>query len=969
MFLNDEINNIKSLNNKNNFLENEIFINFINEFIKKPEIQNFFKFIIQDIINDINKKTNEKYMNENYYDSNNKINLDVMKIETIINKTIKEKEEEEEQKEREKEKKKIIRKTMESTKSSYSVLKETNNNDEDNFPEIKKYFDDITMSVLEKNSLSDKSSKNFKEFCSVQIQIMNDINKHNNMEIYSNQTILKNIYRTAISSKIFNVYQKNFSIVIDTINQLLKNIKDNLIIIPGSLKVICKAIVLLAKKRFGDNLNYVDSVFFFGQFFFNKILLSFLQFPENNYLLNNLLFITEETIYNLDFISFIINKFISGTLFLQSDDEGNLTPFNGYFMEKIPELYNIFDEIMSIDLPINLQKIIDSENLDNYNYEYNYFDEYKNDILNFQSCCLSFNDLLILLKTINDNKDFILKFETNDQFKNHYETLINDKENLNYILDKCLKNIELSSYFFNNKDKNSNDKKELSSLFKNNIEYFIINRILYNENTSNNNKYKNISILYINLNDVNEENNSIFLKKLKESLCQILYNIPYIEYMINKKFIKENSLNDLILFLSDIKIYQLFLSKHRLISQIQTLLPFEFAIDFLINNASNLPENYSNNNYQLFINEVKKEINDSIESLKSEKLFIFLNNFNLFEAKIEVLQKFLSKISKIPNYRKIKGIIGQTPVYIKIKVNHSNNNNFDNILIEIKQSISNAKKMKNLDIFTEPKRNLIIFKTIENLARNFSFENNIEFYLLDYLKHSEGRDIFNYIYKFQFNEKIRDFFGKDLKNMLTEQGILDNQEKSSINKIISKLYDYFLNYLYDSIYKYIPSIKDKEIYTKIKRLSWTKLSHFILENSNIYECLIQKIVDCFIRFEKLKTPSEKYFSFKEIIEISNNIPCKEIINFKYKSKNKEINLTLNPLILYGIIKAKPKTIVSDIKYILHFIQEKNKEIEEYFDYLLPSYLLYIKELNNNNLHGNVTKDEFTIKCNDKSLFE
>ena len=436
LFLNDEINNIKSLNNKNNFLENEIFINFINEFIKIPEIQNFFKFIIQDIINDINKKTNEKYMNENDYDSNNKINLDVMKIETIINKTIKEKEEEEEQKEREKEKKKIIRKTMESTKSSYSVLKETNNNDEDNFPEIKKYFDDITMSVLEKNSLSDKSSKNFKEFCSVQIQIMNDINKHNNMEIYSNQTILKNIYRTAISSKIFNVYQKNFAIVIDTINQLLKNIKDNLTIIPGSLKVICKAIVLLAKKRFGDNLNYVDSVFFFGQFFFNKILLSFLQFPENNYLLNNLLFITEETIYNLDFISFIINKFISGTLFLQSDDEGNLTPFNGYFMEKIPELYNIFDEIMSIDLPINLQKIIDSENLDNYNYEYNYFDEYKNDILNFQSCCLSFNDLLILLKTINDNKDFILKFETNDQFKNHYETLINDKENLNYILDK-----------------------------------------------------------------------------------------------------------------------------------------------------------------------------------------------------------------------------------------------------------------------------------------------------------------------------------------------------------------------------------------------------------------------------------------------------------------------------------------------------------------------------------------------------
>ena len=170
LFLDDEINGIKSLDEKNNFLENEILINFINEFIKKPEIQNFIRFIIQDIINDINKKTNEKYMNENYYESSNKINLDVLKIETIINKTIKEKEEEEEQKEREKEKKRIIRKAMESTKSSYSILKEPNNNDEDNFSEIKKYFDDITMAVLEKNSLNDKSSKNFKDFCSKQLK-------------------------------------------------------------------------------------------------------------------------------------------------------------------------------------------------------------------------------------------------------------------------------------------------------------------------------------------------------------------------------------------------------------------------------------------------------------------------------------------------------------------------------------------------------------------------------------------------------------------------------------------------------------------------------------------------------------------------------------------------------------------------------------------------------------------------------
>ena len=53
MFLNEEINKLNSLNEKNNFLQNEILNIFISELIKKPEIQNFFKLIIQNVINDI----------------------------------------------------------------------------------------------------------------------------------------------------------------------------------------------------------------------------------------------------------------------------------------------------------------------------------------------------------------------------------------------------------------------------------------------------------------------------------------------------------------------------------------------------------------------------------------------------------------------------------------------------------------------------------------------------------------------------------------------------------------------------------------------------------------------------------------------------------------------------------------------------------------------------------------------------
>ena len=93
MLINREFEKINSLKDKEMYLEGELINTFINELIKKVEIQNYFRLIIQDVINDINKISteNNKYENNDYI-SNNKINLDVLNIETIINKTIDDKE-------------------------------------------------------------------------------------------------------------------------------------------------------------------------------------------------------------------------------------------------------------------------------------------------------------------------------------------------------------------------------------------------------------------------------------------------------------------------------------------------------------------------------------------------------------------------------------------------------------------------------------------------------------------------------------------------------------------------------------------------------------------------------------------------------------------------------------------------------------------------------------------------------------
>ena len=993
MLIGKEINELTDITEKKNFLDSGIINEFLKELIKKAEIQKYFKVIVEDVIKEVNLKSNENYLNNfnNDYIFDNKINLDVLNIEELITQKMNEIE-----MEREKEmknKKRKFTKSIENTSSLVGIVTDipfNNSNNRSNTiytnmnegkdPNIKKYFDDVTKSILENKASDNKTADNIKEFCNSQIKIMNFLNKGSNMEIYSNQTILKHIYRSSISSKIFNVYQNFFGIIIDAINHLIENIQSNLTILPPSLKIICKAIVLLAKKKFGNSFTYIDSVYFFGKFFFNKLLLPFFEYPQKNcYLISPLLF-TEEAYYNLEIISIIFNKLYSGNLFFQTENGGNLTPFNGFFLEKIPQLYEIYDDIMSINLPVNIIQLIESKELEKVKYEYNYFSENKNEIIYHQSCCISFNDILALLKTLNNNKDLIF----DDNFKKSYEKIMNNKKNLNYILEKCYKNgDELANNIFNikedSKGNSNNDKKDSHLLSTNNLEYFIINRVTFNKNNAKKIRSINSNFSYLNLDEIEELDNDkenikkeLIINKIKSSFCEILLNLPYIDYMLNKSYIKSSSQNDFISFLSDIKSYQKYLVNH-----IVNLWNFQYSVSYLLDNISNLTNCYSENNYELLIKEIKHEISEFIKSLEFDTLSQFYNNFSYFELKQEISQIYITKLSKIPIIAKIRKTMEQVPMFIKIKVTHGNNaNNFENLLIEVKKSNTNAKKMKNSDnIFIDLKRNLIVFRTLDIFAKNFSFDKNINYYIYEYLNipSKEKRNIFDYISKFNFHQKLIEFFNKEVRQILLDNNNnnnnnnMDNFDQNILNSILSKSYDYFMNSFYDSLYKYLPCQKDKNLSDKINKLSWTNLSHFVQKNANLYECTIKKIVNCFHNLEKSKIPSEKFFTYRDLVEISKKIPCHETIKYFNKEKNKEV--LLNPIILYGIIKSKPKYLVSDVYFVQYFIQEKSGEIEEFFDDQLPSYILYIQSLNQTNLYGNINEDEFTIKCNEITLLD
>ena len=63
--------------------------------------------------------------------------------------------------------------------------------------------------------------------------------------------------------------------------------------------------------------------------------------PDINALINEYI-ISNNTLYNLKYISYIISILTSFRLFKDNDPlEGDLTPFNRVFLEKIPEIFKI----------------------------------------------------------------------------------------------------------------------------------------------------------------------------------------------------------------------------------------------------------------------------------------------------------------------------------------------------------------------------------------------------------------------------------------------------------------------------------------------------------------------------------------------------------------------------------------------------------------------------------------------------
>ena len=506
LLLEQEIDKLNNISETNKFLNDTACGYLLNELIDKKDIKAFFKIILKDIIEIMELSHSDTFL---VFEANR------------LEKNILER------------KKSLLKRSM-TRKSSNNNSNNNNNNINDSqkphSEEEKKQHEDfltnylIDLSLDNLNELKDKyiSEKNEEMKNYIEYQI----NSQTDNEVYSNKAFFKLMNNnTPNTYEVLMNYERNFIKVINFINSILDNILENLDLLPYSLKCVCKIISLLLEKKF-KGINQIEKNIFITKFFLNKIFIPILINPANGALINNYI-ISNNTLINLNTISFIFIQFTSFKLF-NSKENGAYSPFNLYFLSKIKKLLEIYDNLNVVKLPAFIGKLINGE-ISKENYEYNYFNENKNEILFHRSIFLSANHIKVLLDNIEKNKKIIFN-EKNSFFQKVVSKLVDSEDNKKFLSSLCDEN-DLIKKKPSNKKKGKKTEEKREQIIK----YFLITDILYND------KYKQLlssikkGCSYFKLeekkisehNNNKEDNKEIIenlIIKTKNVISTILYN-------------------------------------------------------------------------------------------------------------------------------------------------------------------------------------------------------------------------------------------------------------------------------------------------------------------------------------------------------------------------------------------------------------------------------------------------------------
>ena len=829
LLLQNEINSLTDINAS--FLKDSKCGIILEELIKKKEVKEFFKKVILDsmkeseIVNsslniclDINKII-KKYENifsltkENYYKT----------YEKIINRKIK-------------------------------LFNE--NEDRIKLRLINEKYINLKFCEEElKKKINEYKSKDMIDFIDKIIaKCTSSPNKYLNKNLFDNI----NDYR----EKIINYYINSFIEASEFVDKLLDKLLKYSEILPYSIKCICKIITILINKKFPKNTK-IERNKFLVNFFFDILFFPCLIKPSFNAYINEIM-ISKRMINKLTLVKELLINITLGILF----EQNYLTPFNWYIVEKMPKIFEIFDSICQVTLPPFIDKLINDELPENY--EYNYFKENTDEDNIYRIICYNINELYALVTIAEKYKNEIsINDKVLSKLKRYYNKIIEIKDNLKY------------------KDNDNNiafyDIHQEINCF---LEVNLINKDEKINKIFNLKKHKNyFSLDELKEIDTKEKKIESDIIKIKNCFYAFLYNYE----MISKNDIKKEKLGDIINILDELNNH----SNMKSTTNINNIyIPSNWYINSLIQNLSILPNNLKENDFKQLLDELEAEITNSLKNI----------NFEQLNKLIKYIKELEKEISYFENVKKI---------IIDIDLNEIADNFIKNNRIILKLEDKDAIFFKNLmdkngdfsSLFLKDDKNNIIFNSINYFLSNFP---DISKYQLNY-------DI-NY-FELMSGKKIPEIINTYLaltKNNLTKEIKLS---KEICEEVYNKIYDYIMENLYDKLFPKEIIKDDVEIYQNCYKHIWVQLTNLLDKNKNyIFDNFLPDSNYYFKQFEKEKSPRKKLIALNKIINCIYNL-------VQFNDDEIEFNEEIS-LLNYSFIKSKPERIYSNYHYIDLFLLEK-----------------------------------------------
>ena len=720
-------------------------------------------------------------------------------------------------------------------------------------------------------------------------------------------------------------YKKGYEMITKFITDLLTEL-DNDTIVPYTIKCICNFIYILMKQKF--NISRFELNNFVCRFLFDKLIFPVLINPERNDIGKDRL-ISLATRKNLFNIYLILKNLVKGELF-NSEKQVNLVIFNKFILDNYPRVNKIIEKIIDVKIPEKLLKlskqfystedfVLDNSKRSEEEINYEYFKENPSDFMQHKSICFTINELYMIYNTVEAKQDIFLtpgsKLEKTYDTLSNFISMIKEKPNYYYVIISDNYSKEAEELLFHKETTKPLGKGKSNEEIIENLHYCISYLI------------SNLDILP-HWDWVNESN-----YKTKETFQYInqylnsyegVYNIYpgsvplnwYSLYIINNldRIKPEEAINDYQPLYDEIEAQ--ITNQHKKLSKLNEFLTVNMTAKFLL----------IDNKIKIFEEELKNVRNTftnikTLQLMDSKEITVYLTSVDELQMsgvpleaieditgnKNLILQKESIKLDKNTNKKKFE----ISKEYSCCSINHF-------ILQFMRYFKSICEDIKSISLYNKTK------KTISGESMSNNPETRAKKILDEFL---------NYVYDYCCQNGIfkdKNITSEEDNNQITF-GQTDNTN-SAIEEINIKSEDRAKHSIMNYILKTLCIKMSTETYLQ-EDLDFNKkcyeLKNITIEDlkipEEIYDKIIfEKIISHIKRMDEVRTPEEMLKEFELAVQLINSL-------FIFMMDKKETgNDNLTPVIIYVIIKARPKKMYFNIKFINYFFDEKDKMGKNYY---------------------------------------